>query len=157
MNSCWLLEERLTIDSMKVEVKRIDKELPLPKYETDGSVGFDLLAREAITILPGELKLIPNNIIVGTPKGYMFMLANRSSTPKKKGLMVANGVGIIDLDYCGPEDEVKTLVYNFTNTAVTIERGDRVSQGIFIRVDCAEWKEVDEVHPESRGGFGSTG
>ena len=142
---------------MNVQIKRIDKELPLPKYETEGSVGFDLLARDSITILPKELALVPNNIIVGTPKGYMFMLANRSSTPRKKGLMVANGVGIIDLDYCGPEDEVKTLVYNFTDTPVTIERGDKVSQGIFVRVDIASWEEVDEVHPESRGGFGSTG
>lgn len=142
---------------MKVQIKRIDQELPLPKYETKGSVGFDLLARETVTIAPGELKLIPNNIIVGTPAGYMFMLANRSSTPMKKGLMVANGVGIIDLDYCGPQDEVKTLVYNFTKEAVMIERGTKVSQGIFVRVDQGEWEEVLEVHPESRGGFGSTG
>ncbi|MDD4352068.1 MAG: dUTP diphosphatase, partial [Candidatus Gracilibacteria bacterium] len=67
------------------------------------------------------------------------------------------GVGIIDLDYCGPTDEVKTLVYNFTDADVTIERGTKISQGIFVRVDIADWEEVEEVHPESRGGFGSTG
>ena len=142
---------------MQVKIHRIDPDLPLPQYETAGSVGFDLLARESITILPGEIKLIPNNIVVEVPLGYMLMLANRSSTPKKQGLMLANGIGVIDLDYCGPEDEVRTLVYNFTDTPTTIQRGDKISQGIFVRMDKAEWEEVDEVKNETRGGFGSTG
>ncbi|MDH5596602.1 MAG: dUTP diphosphatase, partial [Candidatus Peregrinibacteria bacterium] len=65
---------------MKVKIKRIDKTLPLPIYETGGSVGFDLLAREDITIKPDEITLIPANVIVEVPQGYALILASRSST-----------------------------------------------------------------------------
>ena len=73
---------------MNVRIKRIDIKLPLPAYETEGAVGFDLLAREDTTIEPKQIGLVPNNIVVDVPAGYMLMLASRSSTPKKKGLMV---------------------------------------------------------------------
>lgn len=143
--------------SLNVRIKRVDERLPLPQYETSGSVGFDLLVREDTVVEPGTLALIPNNVIVEVPAGYMLMLANRSSTPRKKGLMVANGIGVVDLDYHGPADEVKTLVYNFSHQTVTVARGEKISQGIFVRVDRAEWSEADEhLKNESRGGFGST-
>ena len=108
---------------MKVRIKRIDKSLPLPQYETAGAVGFDFLAREEVTINPQEIKLIPGNVIVEVPKGYALILASRSSTPKKHGLTKPHGIGVIDQDYCGPEDEVKIQVYNFTDEPVTISRG----------------------------------
>lgn len=141
---------------MKVKIKRVDKSLPLPKYETEGSVGFDLLCRETVEIAPKEIVLIPANIIVETPPGYMLMLSMRSSTPRKFGIMMAQGVGIIDTDYCGEEDEIKIQAYNFTDETVTIERGSRIAQGIFIKVDTADWNEVDQMQVSSRGGFGST-
>lgn len=141
---------------MKVKIKRVDKSLPLPKYETDGSVGFDLLCRESAEIAPHEIALIPANIIVETPPGYMLMLCMRSSTPRKIGLMMAQSVGIIDNDYCGEEDEIKIQVYNFTDDTVTIERGSRIAQAIFVRVATLEWNEVEEMTESSRGGFGST-
>jgi dUTP pyrophosphatase len=70
--------------------------------------------------------------------------------------MVANGVGVVDSDYCGPTDEIKIEVYNFTTTAVAVKRGDRLAQGLLIPVVRAEWQERA---PEkvARGGFGSTG
>lgn len=142
---------------MKVKIKRIDKSLPLPKYETGGSVGFDFLARESVTINPKEIKLIPANVIVEVPKGYALILASRSSTPRKMGLTKPHGIGVLDQDYCGPEDEAKIQVYNFTNESVTVEKGTRIAQGLFVRVDQAEWEEVDEINRETRGGFGSTG
>jgi len=141
---------------MKVNIKRVDKSLPLPKYETEGSVGFDLLCRESAEIAPQEIVLIPANVIVETPPGYMLMLCMRSSTPRKFGLMMAQGLGIIDNDYCGEEDELKIQVYNFTDEPVTIERGSRIAQAIFVRVGTAEWNEVDQMTTSSRGGFGST-
>lgn len=141
---------------MKVKIKRVDKSLPLPKYETDGSVGFDLLCRESAEIAPRSIVLIPANVIVETPPGYMLMVCMRSSTPRKFGLMMAQGLGIIDNDYCGEEDELKIQVYNFTDEPVTIERGSRIAQAIFVRVDKAEWNEVDQMTSTSRGGFGST-
>ncbi|MDE0088147.1 MAG: dUTP diphosphatase [Candidatus Poribacteria bacterium] len=141
---------------MKVKIKRVDKSLPLPKYETEGSVGFDLLCRESAEIAPQEIALIPANVIVETPPGYMLMICMRSSTPRKVGLMMAQGLGIIDNDYCGEEDELKIQVYNFTDEPVTIERGSRIAQAIFVRVGTAEWNEVDQMTTPSRGGFGST-
>lgn len=142
---------------MDVRIQRIDKSLPLPVYETEGSVGFDILARVKVTVEAGKIELIPSNIIVEVPVGYMLVVASRSSTPRKKGLTQPHGFGIIDHDYCGPEDEVKIQVYNFSGTPVTIERGEKIAQGVFVRVDKFDWEEVDSIRDESRGGFGSTG
>jgi dUTP pyrophosphatase len=142
---------------MKVKIKRIDTGLPLPVYETDGSVGFDILARETVSISSGTIELIPANIIVEVPKGYMLVVASRSSTPRKTGLTPPHGFGIIDHDYCGPDDEIKIQVYNFSGETVQIERGHKIAQGVFVRIDKFEWDEVEKISGESRGGFGSTG
>jgi len=141
---------------MKVNIKRIDSSLPLPCYETGGSVGFDILARVGMEVGPGAVALIPGNIIVEVPEGYMLTIASRSSTPLKRGLLTPHGIGIIDKDYCGPADEIKIQVYNFTKETVKIARGDKIAQGLFVRVDKFEWNEVESIEKESRGGFGST-
>jgi dUTP pyrophosphatase len=86
----------------------------------------------------------------------MLMVTLRSSTPRKYGLLMPHGVGIIDNDYCGEEDEIKIQVYNFTANPVTIKRGDKIAQGIFTKVDKAQWEEVDRMERQTRGGFGST-
>ena len=142
--------------SFKVKIKRIDKSLPLPAYETDGSVGFDIIARENTTIPPKEISLVPGNIIVAVPRGYMLVVASRSSTPKKKGLTPPHGLGIIDHDYCGEQDEIKIQVYNFTENSVTVQKGEKIAQGVFIKIDKLSWDEVDTMNTASRGGFGST-
>jgi len=141
---------------MKVKIKRIDNELPLPQYQTSGAVAFDLYARDDSEIGAGETKAVPANVIVCAPEGYMFMIAARSSLAKKKGLMLSNSVGIIDQDYCGPEDEVHVLLYNFKNQPCQIKRGERLAQGIFVKIDKAEWDEIDETDQPTRGGIGST-
>lgn len=138
-------------------IMRIDKEFELPRYETQGAVGFDLAARDDVTVQPREIKLIPSNVIVEVPQGYALILASRSSTPRKYGLMQPHGIGVIDLDYCGPEDEIKIQVYNFTDKDVQITKGDKIAQGLFMRVDRLEFEEVEQFDSESRGGFGSTG
>jgi dUTP pyrophosphatase len=142
---------------MKIKIKRIDKSLPLPSYQTVGSVCFDLLAREKLEIAAKSLALIPTNIIIEVPKDYMFIVVPRSSTPRKKGLLIPHGVGIIDQDYSGPEDEVLFQVYNFTEKSVVVEKGERLAQGCFIPVKQVTFEEVVEVLPKSRGGIGSTG
>ena len=142
---------------MTVKIQRLDKSLPLPTYETNGSVGFDLLARTETTIEAGKIELIPGNVIVECPEGYMLAVASRSSTPRKKGLTMPHGFGVIDKDYCGPEDEIQIQVYNFTDEPVTIHKGDKIAQGLFVRVDTFEFEEVEQIKTESRGGFGSTG
>ncbi|WP_040444171.1 dUTP diphosphatase [Ktedonobacter racemifer] len=145
-----------TNELMAVAIKRVDTTLPLPGYATAGSVGFDLVCRETVTIGPRELGRVPGNVIVQTPPGYMLMLTMRSSTAKRKGLLMPNGVGVIDQDYSGEGDELLISVYNFRDEAVTVERGERIAQGIFVPVAQVAWNEVAEMG-ETRGGFGSTG
>lgn len=142
---------------MKVRIQRVDKALPLPKYETDGSVGFDFLAREDVIIATKSVSLIPGNVIVEVPKNFVLFVTLRSSTPRKKGLLMPHGVGVIDHDYCGPHDEIKIQVYNFTDQPVTVTRGEKIAQGIFVHIDKPDWQEVEKIREESRGGFGSTG
>ncbi len=142
---------------MKVKIKRIDTTLPLPEYQTSGAVAFDLYSRKDLAIAPKTIGLIPTNLIIEIPVGYMLTVVTRSSTPKKKGLLVPHGIGIIDQDYHGAKDEIMLQVYNFTDQEVTIARGERVGQAAFVRVDRGEWDEVSEMKETSRGGFGSTG
>jgi dUTP pyrophosphatase len=142
---------------MQVKIKRIDTSLPLPEYQTSGAVAFDLSSRIDMAIAPKTIALIPTNLIIETPVGYMLTVVTRSSTPKKKGLLVPHGIGIIDQDYHGPKDEIMLQVYNFTDQEVIIARGERVGQAAFVRVDRGEWQEVSEIKETSRGGFGSTG
>src|SRR3990167_5115073 len=141
---------------MKVKIKRIDKSLPLPTYQTSGSAGFDIYSREDMVIPPREIALIPGNIIVETPQGYMLLVALRSSTPRKKGLIKPHGIGVIDNDYCGEGDEVKVQVYNNTSNVAKVEKGERIAQGIFVKIDKFDWEETDTMG-KTRGGFGSTG
>lgn len=142
---------------MKVNIKRIDKSLELPTYKTKGAVGFDLLARETTKVKSFEVTLIPLNIVIKIPKGYGLFLYSRSSTPGKKGLLVANGVGVIDQDYHGDEDELKLAVLNFTKQTVTVEKGERICQAVLAKVATPKFKEVKKMKSKSRGGFGSTG
>src|SRR3989442_12365159 len=139
---------------LQVAIKRIGIDLPLPTYATAGSVGFDLLCREDTEIAPRTVELIPSNVIVRIPAGYMLMLTLRSSTPLRKGLLIPNGVGIIDQDYCGEGDELRVQVFNFREEAVVGKRGESIAQGIFFPVTRVSWKEKDEKG-KGRGGFGS--
>ncbi len=142
---------------MKVRIKRIDKTLPLPKYETAGACGFDLVVREDRVVRPNSPMILPVNVIVEVPEGYMLAVMSRSSMVKKTGLIVPHGIGVLDQDYHGPEDEAMLLVYNPTDNPIEVKRGDRLGQGVFVRVDIAEWEEVDDnLKEESRGGYGST-
>ncbi len=140
---------------MKVKIKRIDKSLPLPEYHTPGAVAFDLYSRIDMTILPQAIEKMPTNIIVAIPSGYVLEIKDRSSAMQKKGLLCT--VGYIDQDYCGDEDEILLQVYNITNNPVKIEKGERVGQAVFIKIDTAEWEETDKMADKSRGGFGTTG
>lgn len=138
------------------KIKRFDKTLPLPEYKTPGAAGFDLCARETITIPSQAVVLVPLNVAIQPPEGYFVLLAARSSL-HKRGLMPANGVGIIDADYCGNEDEYKAALFNFSDHDAVIERGERIAQGVFVPLAQCAFEEVDDMGAQSRGGFGSTG
>lgn len=142
---------------MNLRVRRLSAEVPLPTYETIGAAGFDLAAAADITVAAGGVALVPTGLVIEVPPGMFLGIFARSSTPLKRGLMVANGVGVIDSDYCGPDDEIKIAVMNFTGTAVAIRRGDRIAQGILLAAPGVTWVEAEELRRESRGGFGGTG
>jgi len=142
---------------MDLPVTRTDKSLPMPKYETPGACAFDVFARETTVVAPHTLGFIPTGLVVCVPEGHTLLLASRSSTPKKKGLLIPHGVGIVDQDYCGPDDEMRVQVWNFTDAPVTVERGERVAQAMLVPIVRCALMEVEPSAAKSRGGFGSTG
>lgn len=142
---------------MDIKIKRVDKSLPLPEYKTPGAIAFDMYSREEMKIVPKSLALLPSNFIIKTPENYGLILSARSSLAKKKGLMLANGVGTIDRDYCGENDEILLSVYNFTDQEVLVEKGERIAQGMFMLIDNGNFVEVEQMEANDRGGFGSTG
>jgi dUTP pyrophosphatase len=142
---------------LKVRIRRLEPSVELPAYGTDGSAAFDLAASETTVIAPGEVRLVPTGLVIEVPAGMFLGIFARSSTPLKRGLMVANGVGVVDSDYCGPSDEIKVPTLNFTAAPVTVAKGDRIAQGILLPSPRVEWDEVGELREGSRGGFGATG
>jgi len=141
---------------MNIKIKRFDKDLPLPKRQTEGAAAFDLTAREAVTIAPGTVGYVPLNVAIETPPDHFLLIAARSGT-HKKGIMLANGIGIIDPDYSGNDDEIKAAYFNFSGAPVLIEKGERIAQGTFVKISHPEWDEADELPNKTRGGFGTTG
>jgi dUTP pyrophosphatase len=129
----------------------------LPSYGTSEAAGFDLAAAHDIIVRPREIALVRTGLVIEVPTGYFLAIFARSSTPLKRGLMVANGVGVIDPDYSGPNDEVMIQVVNITDSDVKISRGDRLAQGIVLPAPRVAWEEVTEIREVTRGGFGSTG
>jgi dUTP pyrophosphatase len=143
---------------LPVRLRRRNPSVPLPEYQTTGAAGFDLAAAEDVVVEPAAIALVPTGLVIQVPDGHFLGIFARSSTPLKRGLMVANGVGVIDCDYCGPDDEIKIQVFNFTAAPVRIHKGDRIAQGLFIPVTRAEWHETGgDLREGSRGGFGVTG
>ena len=108
-------------------------------------------------IQPGQIALVRTGLVIEVPTGHFLGIFARSSTPLKRGLLVANGVGVVDPDYSGPNDEIKIQVLNFTQTEVRVQRGDRLAQGIVLASPRVTWEEVDQIREVTRGGFGATG
>jgi dUTP pyrophosphatase len=142
---------------MRLKIKRLDAALGLPEPASARAAGFDLASAVDLEIPPRSIRLVGTGLVIAVPDGYFLGIFARSSTPLKRGLMVANGVGVIDPDYCGPSDEIKIQVLNFTDAPVQVKRGDRLAQGIVLPAPQIEWEEVDDVASPTRGGFGSTG
>lgn len=137
---------------MKIPIKRFDKAFPLPDYQP-GAACFDLVCRETVTIPPHEIKSVRQNMALQIPDGYALLLFSRSSTPMRKGLMLANGVGVTDPFYRGDNDENLAFFLNVTNQPVTVEAGDKVVQGMIIKTEPVEWAEVDSFNETGHGGY----
>ena len=131
--------------------------MSLPSYGTSEAAGFDLASAHDVVVQPRQIVLVRTGLVIQVPTGYFLAIFARSSTPLKRGLMVANGVGVLDPDYSGPNDEVMIQVMNVTESDVQIRRGDRLAQGIVLPAPRILWDEVSEIRETTRGGFGATG
>jgi dUTP pyrophosphatase len=142
---------------MRLKIRRLDATVPLPAYGTDEAAGFDLAAAHDMLVPPGGVALVRTGLVIEVPSGHFLGIFARSSTPLKRGLLVANGVGVVDPDYSGPEDEIMVQVLNFTAADVQVRRGDRLAQGIVLPAPRVTWHEVEDIRQVTRGGFGATG
>ena len=140
-----------------VRIRRLDASVELPAYATDGSAAFDLAASADTTIAPGEVRLVPTGLVIEVPEGMFLAVFARSSTPLKRGLMIANGVGVVDSDYCGPTDEVKIPTLNFTAAPVQVSKGIASRRASCCRRRVSSGTRSSSCAAASRGGFGATG
>ena len=143
---------------VKVLIKKLDPNVKLPEYKSDGASGMDLLAfiKETINIKPKTSSLIPTGLSVAFSKNYEIQIRPRSGLAAKKDISVLNTPGTIDSDYRG---EIKVIIYNHGNTEFVINNGDRIAQMILSPVLKIDFEETNNL-PETirgEGGFGSTG
>ena len=143
---------------VKILVKKFDKNIKLPTYETSGSSGMDLVAyiKNKITIKPGKTAMISTGIAIAIPKNYEIQIRPRSGLAAKKGISVLNTPGTVDSDYRG---EIKIILINLSEESFVVKSGDRVAQMMLCPVIKAKLKEVKNLPKTIRGkgGFGSTG
>ena len=142
----------------EILIKRLSKNIILPKYETSGSSGLDLSAniKTSVKIEPGETTIIPTGISVSIPKNFEIQIRPRSGLAAKNQISVLNTPGTIDADYRG---EIKVILINLSKETFIVENGARIAQMVVCPVIKAKLKEVDSLENTSRGsgGFGSTG
>lgn len=140
----------------KIKIKLFDKTLPKPEYKTPGAAAVDLYAREQTVVLANSVGYIPLNIALQLPKDHWALISARSSL-HKRGLMLANGIGVGDYDYRGPNDEYLAAVFNFTSKDVVIEKAERIVQMIVMHREPVKIEIEADFDTADRGGFGSTG
>ena len=142
----------------EILIKRLSKDINLPKYETDGSSGMDLSANidSNIKIEPGETSIIPTGISVSIPKNFEIQIRPRSGLAAKNQISVLNTPGTIDADYRG---EIKVILINLGKKTFLIEKGARIAQMVLSPIEKAKIMEVENLEKTKRGsgGFGSTG
>ncbi|WIE81183.1 dUTP diphosphatase [Curtobacterium sp. MCSS17_016] len=140
-----------------LRIKRIgDHTLTAPAYASDGDAGLDLRAAEAVTIWPGERRLVSTGFAFAIPAGHVGLVHPRSGLAAKQGVTVLNTPGTIDSGYRG---EVKVLLLNTSNQPFIAAAGDRIAQLVIQEYVTVTIEEADELDTTSRGagGFGSTG
>ena len=134
---------------MKINVKRFDKTLSLPRYEKNAA-GFDFTCRTGVSIKPGEIVAVPANIAISVPTGYVLLAFSRSTTPTRKGLVMPHSVGVIDPFFCGDDNEIKLIFQNITKETVRIVKGDKLAQGVLMKIETAIFNEVDRLKKSTR-------
>ena len=129
----------------------------LPERSTKNAAGYDFYNPEEVEINPGEIVYVKTGVKAKFPEEVALLLLNRSSNPKKKGLELANGIGLVDADYYDNPDNEGEIAFAFKNTrdcVVVIEEGEKLGQGMFVPFFITN---DDNTENERTGGFGSTG
>jgi dUTP pyrophosphatase len=143
---------------VEIRVQRLDPELPLPTAQHDHDAGYDLHARDDVTLAPGGGRaIVPTGLVIAVPPGYAGFVLPRSGLALKHGVTCLNTPGLIDAQYRG---ELKVLLVNTDpGQPYTVCRGDRIAQLVIQAVQAVEWLEVAELDSTARDayGFGSTG
>tara|TARA_B100001564_G_C20600773_1_gene652604 strand:- start:607 stop:1044 length:438 start_codon:yes stop_codon:yes gene_type:complete len=143
---------------VKILIKKLSKNVSLPKYETNGASGMDLSAflTNDVVIRPGNKAVIPTGLAVSIPKGYEIQIRPRSGLAAKNNLSILNTPGTIDSDYRG---EIKIILINFGKENFIVKNKSRIAQMVLCPVSLGEIEEVDDLSNTDRGagGFGSTG
>jgi dUTP pyrophosphatase len=142
---------------VRLTLKRLDPELPLPRYAHQGDAGLDLYSAIRIDLAPGQRALVPTGIAVAIPEGYAGFVQPRSGLALRSGLSLVNTPGLIDSHYRG---EIKIIAINLDPAApISIARGDKIAQLVIQAVEYADVIEVNDLGETARGegGFGSTG
>jgi dUTP pyrophosphatase len=124
----------------------------IPQRQTPGSAGYDLEAYESVTLYPNEPTLVPTGLTAYMPDDEFLAIYIRSSLALKRGIFLANSVGIIDSDYAG--NHIQIMLINMTNQPQTIEAGERIAQGIFQKYLTTQ--NDQPIKEQRSGGFGST-
>lgn len=139
-----------------VAIKLLEKDIPVPAYQTKFSAGMDLHSRINTILNPGKAMLIPCGFQMAIPNGYEAQIRPRSGLALKYGITVLNSPGTIDSDYRG---EVGAILINHGPEPFVIKRLDRIAQMIIAAVKHIDWEVVEELtHTErGEGAFGSTG
>ena len=134
--------------------------LPIPKYESEGAAGLDLLAAisesKNIIILPGKAEMVPTGIAIALPKGFEAQIRPRSGLAAKNGITILNSPGTIDSDYRG---EISAMLINHSKVNFEIKRGMRIAQMVIaplVQFNLIKAETLDETK-RGAGGFGSTG
>ncbi len=143
--------------SLPVNIFKKHPDAVTPIYASPGACAFDLSLIEDAMIAPRQIVRLRTGLVICVPEGYTLLIAARSSLPRKYGLCVPQGFGIVDNDFCGSEDELLIQLLNFTNKPTFVKKGDRLAQGLFIPMVKGTFHEITQLKTESRGGFGSTG
>jgi dUTP pyrophosphatase len=139
---------------MKVEIILLNENATMPEYKTSGAAGFDICASHGAWIDPNEYCSIDTGLAFCIPEGYELEIRSRSGLAFKHKVFAYNGT--IDSDYRG---EVKVMLHNGGDWHYTVEKGDRIAQGVIKPIIQAEFVVVEKLNETERGegGFGSTG
>lgn len=140
----------------KILIKRLNSKAVLPKYETEGAAGMDLVSTKLVLVDHNEIAIVPTGIAISLPKGYEAQVRPRSGLAAKHGITVVNSPGTIDSDYRG---EIKVILTKLTPDHYTINEGERIAQLVITKVEQPILEEVEDLDSTDRGekGFGSTG